>query len=206
MPYIQWIDEAEATGAVKEGYDFYFQKRPNRTKVADIVKCFSHRPDFMVQMMEFSWSLHFADGHLPERTKEMLATLVSGQNRCPYCMHSHAYFLHQHGAADTVVAAIGKGEVATAEVSDAERELLKFAEKVTNESYRVTAADVQILRDVGWTEPQIAEAAYITALFGFFNRVANTFGLRDPQYFAQDGKADPLEGLYSQVEDAPVRE
>jgi hypothetical protein len=27
---------------------------------------------------------------------------------------------------------------------------------------------VQILRDHGWTEPQIAEAVYITAMFAFF--------------------------------------
>jgi hypothetical protein len=39
------------------------------------------------------------------------------------------------------------------------------------------------VRDAGWTEPQIAEAVYITALFAFFNRVADAFGLDDPRYF-----------------------
>jgi len=43
-------------------------------------------------------------------------------------------------------------------------------------------ADVQRLRDVGWTDPQIAEAVYITGLFAMFNRVADAFGLEDPQY------------------------
>ena len=43
--------------------------------------------------------------------------------------------------------------------------------------------DVQGLRDVGWTDPQIAEAVYITAMFAFFNRVADAFGLDDPNYF-----------------------
>jgi alkylhydroperoxidase family enzyme len=36
---------------------------------------------------------------------------------------------------------------------------------------------VQALRDHGWTEPQIAEAVYITAMFAFFNRVADAFGI-----------------------------
>lgn len=40
------------------------------------------------------------------------------------------------------------------------------------------------LRGLGWTDPQIAEAVYITALFAFFNRVADAFGLDDPNYFA----------------------
>ena len=41
---------------------------------------------------------------------------------------------------------------------------------------------MQRLRDAGWTDPQIAEAVYITALFAFFNRVADAFGLEDPGY------------------------
>lgn len=194
MPYIQWINEQDAEGEVAEGYDIYFQKRPGRTQVADIVKCFSHRPDFMKQMMEFSWKVHFSDGHLPERIKEMIATLVSGQNRCPYCMHSHAYFLHTHGADDSVVAAIGKGNLVDAEIPANEKALLEFAYKLTNESYRNTPEDVQALRDAGWSEPQIAEAVYITALFAFFNRVANGFGLENPTYFDIEGKPDPLAG------------
>lgn len=44
------------------------------------------------------------------------------------------------------------------------------------------AADVQKLRDAGFNEPQNAEAVYIAAMFAFFNRVANGFGLDDPKY------------------------
>jgi uncharacterized peroxidase-related enzyme len=201
MPFLQWIDEKDATGEVAEGYDFYFQKRPNRDKVADIIKCFSHRPDFMKQVMDFSWQVHFCEGHLSERVKEMIATLVSGQNRCPYCMHSHAYFLHRQGADNDVVAAIGRGDVEAASVTDAERALLRFAKLLTNEPYRNTPEQVQMLRDAGWSEPQIAEAVYITAMFAFFNRVANGFGLEDPQYFTLDSQTDPLDGFLPRVGD-----
>jgi uncharacterized peroxidase-related enzyme len=195
MPFIQWIEESDATGEVAEGYAQYFKKRPNRTKVAEIVKCFSHRPDFMKQMMDFSWGVHFCDGHLTERTKEMIATLVSGQNRCPYCMNSHAYFLHTHGGSDAAVAAIGRGEIETAPITDAEKTLLRFVKLLTHESYRNTPAQVQTLRDAGWTEPQIAEAVYITAMFAFFNRVANGFGLEDPGYFEKESTPNPLMGF-----------
>jgi alkylhydroperoxidase family enzyme len=41
---------------------------------------------------------------------------------------------------------------------------------------------VQKLRDLGWTEPQIAEAVYITAMFAFFNRVADAFGIAPQNY------------------------
>jgi len=194
MPFIHWINEDQAQGPLAAEYARYFQRRSDRTQVAPILKCFSHRPDFLKHVMDFSWELHFSDGHLTERVKEMIATLVSGQNRCGYCMHSHAYFLHERGAADEVVSAIGRGQLDEAAVTDAERALLRFAKKITHESSRMTAEDIQELRDAGWAEPQIAEAVYITALFGFFNRVANTFGLTDPQYFAMSGQEDPLSG------------
>ena len=55
--------------------------------------------------------------------------------------------------------------------------MLEYVTKVTEAAYRTTAEDVQALREQGWTEPQIAEAVYITAMFAFFNRVADAFGV-----------------------------
>lgn len=198
-PFIRWIEEQDARGEVAEGYQTYFDKRPDRSQVAEIIKCFSHRPDFMKQVLEFSWGLHFCDGHLPEGIKEMIATLVSGQNRCPYCMNSHAYFLHRHGTDDAAVACIGRGEIDAAPIAESEKALLRFVKLLTNEPYRNTAQEVQLLRDGGWTEPQIAEAVYITAMFAFFNRVANGFGLADPRYFESSGTTNPLEGYLPAV-------
>jgi alkylhydroperoxidase family enzyme len=54
--------------------------------------------------------------------------------------------------------------------------------RVTEAAYRTTDDDVQALRDHGWTEPQIAEAVYITAMFAFFNRVADAFGIAPQGY------------------------
>jgi uncharacterized peroxidase-related enzyme len=199
MPFIEWIDEADAEGEVAVGYRAYFEKRPDRKKVAEIIKCFSHRPEFMQQVMDWSWKLHFCDGHLSERVKEMIATLVSGQNRCPYCMHSHAFFLSSQGATNDAVAAIGRGEIDAAPISEAEKALLRFAKKLTHESYRNTPGEIQKLRDAGFSEPQIAEAVYITAMFAFFNRVANGFGLEDPKYYELKGEPDPLSGAMPRV-------
>lgn len=195
MPFIPWIDEKTATGDVADGYAMYFKKRPERTTVAEVIKCFSHRPDFMKQVMDFSWTLHFRDGHLTEKTKEMIATLVSGQNRCQYCMNSHAFFLSTHGAEGAAVEAIGRGEIDRAPITEKEKKLLHFAKKVTHESYKMTQIDSDQLREVGWTDPQIAEAVYIAAMFAFFNRVANAFGLENPRYYEMREQKNPLDGF-----------
>jgi len=69
-------------------------------------------------------------------------------------------------------------------LTSAERALLDYAEKVTNAAPRTTAEDVQRLRDAGWSEDQIAEAVYVTAMFAFFNRVADAFGVPSQDYLS----------------------
>jgi alkylhydroperoxidase family enzyme len=80
------------------------------------------------------------------------------------------------------VQAIAAGDLDHAGLTDAERVLLDYVRKVTDAAWRTTPDDVQRLRDVGWTEPQIAEAVYVTAMFAFFNRVADAFGISPPGY------------------------
>jgi alkylhydroperoxidase family enzyme len=79
---------------------------------------------------------------------------------------------------------LSRADIDAAPIPEAERGLMRFVELVTRHAYRTTDGDVQALRDLGWTDPQIAEAVYITAMFAFFNRVADAFGLEDPGYFA----------------------
>lgn len=83
MPRIDWIEESNAEGDAAAAYAEYMQAS-GRGFVPGILKCFSHRPDFLRQVMAFSQTVHFSDGHLTRRVKEMIATFVSGLNRCPY--------------------------------------------------------------------------------------------------------------------------
>jgi alkylhydroperoxidase family enzyme len=80
------------------------------------------------------------------------------------------------------VAAIVDGDLENAGLSARERALLEYVRKVTEAAWRTTPDDVQQLRNAGWTEPQIAEAVYITAMFAFFNRVADAFGISPQGY------------------------
>ncbi len=71
-------------------------------------------------------------------------------------------------------------------MSAAERGLLDYAKILTEAAYRSTHEDVQTLRDLGWTEPQISEAVYVIAMFAFFNRVADAFGVPPQDYLARN--------------------
>jgi len=68
--------------------------------------------------------------------------------------------------------------------------LLDYAELITKAASRSTAEDVQKLRDAGWSDDQISEAVYVSALFAFFNRVADAFGVASQEYLST-GKLTP---------------
>jgi len=65
--------------------------------------------------------------------------------------------------------------------------LLEFTATIAGAAYRVTDEQVQGLRDVGWTDEQIAEAAYVAALFSFFVRLADTFDIEPPAAYEPNG-------------------
>ena len=67
---------------------------------------------------------------------------------------------------------------------------MDYVNLITDAAYRSTSEDVEKLRGVGWNEKQISEAVYITAMFAFFNRVADAFGI-SPQNYLAIGKLTP---------------
>jgi hypothetical protein len=76
-------EDAEAVGDTLAAYQ-YWRAGSSRQRVPGIIKCFGARPDFLRQVVDFSNTVHFSEGHLTRRDKEMIASYVSYLNRCPY--------------------------------------------------------------------------------------------------------------------------
>ena len=83
--------------------------------------------------------------------------------------------------------ALRDGDLDAAPVTPAERLLLQFVETLTRHAYRITDAQVQGLRDAGWTDAEIAEAVYDGALFNLFVRLADAFDIHPPAMMDADG-------------------
>jgi alkylhydroperoxidase family enzyme len=86
-----------------------------------------------------------------------------------------------------VAEALRNGDLDAAGLLQPERLLLEFAATITRAAYKVTDEQVQGLRDVGWTDEQVAEAAYVAALFNLFVRLADTFGIEPPAAYEPTG-------------------
>jgi uncharacterized peroxidase-related enzyme len=189
------VEEADAAGEVAELYERY-RSHFGRPAVPGILKCFATHPVLLRNMMGLAEGLLFVDGSLLRRQKEMIATLVSTENKCPYCADGHGYFLRTLGGSVEQLAAIEARDLTSSAFTPQEQALLAFVDKVTRSSHTIDRGDIENLIDAGWSEPQIAETIHIAALFATFNRIVNVFGLPSQHlldlYSAQDGEV-PLE-------------
>jgi alkylhydroperoxidase family enzyme len=83
--------------------------------------------------------------------------------------------------------ALRDGDIDAAGLDSKHRVLMDFVETITRHAYRVTDEQVQGLRNAGWTDEQIAEAAYDAALFNLFTRLADTFDIEPPAMYEPEG-------------------
>ena len=68
-------------------------------------------------------------------------------------------------------------DLEAARVSNADREMLRYALKLTHTPSRVIAEDVEQLRRQGFGDRAIHDICAITAYFAFVNRIADGLGV-----------------------------
>ena len=116
-------------------------------------------------------------------------------------MGAHARNLQLQGQKAEDVDAIGNGEAEKADLPEKERVLLEYVKTLTLEPGKVSDKQVEGLRKVGYTDEQIFETSFITAMFAFFNRMADAYGLDYPmngwmpESLRQQRGAPPLGGV-----------
>ena len=170
VPRLRWVEETDPVA--RKVYRHF-----ERGEVPDIYKAMSLRPELMEKVRSLCDQSHFEDGYLPRRTKERIATLVSGLNHSTYCTGSHSDGLRQLGSSEQEIAALKQGDPDAAPLPKKDKALLQFARRLTLKPGEVSDEDISRLRSAGWKDEQIFEAAFDASLFSFFNRVAATYGL-----------------------------
>jgi alkylhydroperoxidase family enzyme len=68
-------------------------------------------------------------------------------------------------------------DIDSSPLSEAEKLLMHFLDKVNRDSPRITAADIEPLHEAGWTDEQIWYAITVCALFNFYNRWIDATGV-----------------------------
>lgn len=67
----------------------------------------------------------------------------------------------------------------SAPISEKERSLFAFIEKITADAKRATKSDIDGLKRAGWADDAIYDAVTVCALFQFYNTWADATGVAD---------------------------
>ena len=114
---------------------------------------------------------------LTGRERELIALVVSLENRCEACIITHvgalvAYGMDQRNS-DVLLANWRRAELTTRE-----RALAEFASNLTLHCEMASEDELDELRDAGLSEPEIAEVVQIVAIFNATNRLNAGLGIK----------------------------
>lgn len=136
----------------------------------------AHWPALLLALESVSQALKTEGNALPPRERELLALVVSVENRCEPCVFSHAAQLRQI-TGDAVLVGTIEVNWRRAALSAREAALAAYAEKLTRRPAEVEPADLDALRAAGLSEAAILEAAAIVAYFNLSNRFNSGLGV-----------------------------
>ena len=143
--------------------------------VPNVLRVWALRPEHLLRWRKYMDEVLKGPSGLSEAQREMIGVVVSTTNRCHYCITSHSGVLREL-TGDPVLVDRLIANYRHAPLPANERAMLDFAVKVTEEAYRCSEADLDVLRMAGWSDEDVMDIAETAAVFNLTNRLANALG------------------------------
>ncbi|SHL89624.1 peroxidase-related enzyme [Vreelandella subglaciescola] len=153
--------------------------------VPNVLTAFSQNLKQLDGFIRFYNELMMGESELSKLEREMIAVVVSSENKCFYCLVAH-------GAAVRVMSAdptLGEHLVMnyrTTKLDRRQRAMLDFASHLTRSPQTVMENQVQALRDAGFSDSGIWDLSNVIGFYNMSNRVAIASDMQpNPEYHSQ---------------------
>ena len=155
--------------------------------VPNVFLALAHRPNECRAFFDYHDALMLRDGGLSKAEREMIVVSTSGANDCQYCVVAHGAILRIY-AKNPLVADQVAINFRKADITDRQRAMLTFAEKVALNSAALEEADYEAVRSHGFDDEDIWDIGAIAAFFALSNRMANLTAMRPKDEFDLMGR------------------
>ncbi|CAN7456270.1 carboxymuconolactone decarboxylase family protein [Rhizobium sp. LjRoot254] len=182
--YLKTIAEGEATGRVAEIYE---KQKASMGFVMETAKCMTTRPDLLPIYTDFSDQIRagFSLGMREWR----LVTLISAKHiPSTYCSYVYSGMLVADLGSKEMVLAVQQ-DFRNAGLPARDVEMLAYAEKITIDASKVTRVDIDRLRAVGFTDPQISDIALCASFRAFISRFFDAVGTTPEDVYVDEDPA-----------------
>ena len=179
--WVSWIRIVLPDDADGRLGELYQQVAGPGGEVDHILQAHSLRPHTLAgHLALYKAVLHHSRNTLGRATLELLGVFVSHWNGCEYCREHHFAGMRRHLRDDVQTEAIRRALVQDSwetSFEPRERELLRYAFKLTRRPHEMEEADLQPMRDAGLTDGEILEANQVIAYFQYANRTVTGLGV-----------------------------
>jgi uncharacterized peroxidase-related enzyme len=166
-----------APGKLSPEMAAYFQKCEEKLGfVPNVLKAFAFDDAKLKAFVDYRHELVQNAANLSKLEIEMIATAVSSQNRCFYCITAHGNAVRQLGG--PVLGEMMVMNYRAARLDKRQRAMLDFAVKLTTQPWEIEEEDRERLRRAGFTDRDIWDIASVAAFYNMTNRLASATDMR----------------------------
>ena len=163
---------------------FFKQSNEKLGFVPNVMQAFSFDMAKLEAFAAYRNNLMLGESGLSSLEREMIATAVSAQNRCYYCMTAHGAAV-RNLSGDPIFGEQIVMNYRAADLDKRQRAMLDFAVKLTVEPWTIEESDREGLRQAGFSDRDIWDIAAIAGFFNMTNRIASAIDMRpNSQYHA----------------------
>ena len=184
MTWIKTIPEDKATGDLKRAYEEVLR---TRGKISNIMRAQSLNPTVLNSFLELYVSLVFGKSGLSRGERETIATIISAQNRCDYCVMHHGEALRFYLKNGDQLKDLKQGRQPE-NLPTRTKALIDYALELTLEPGKIAEPDLQDLRKVGISDSEILDLVLLTGYVNFVNRIASGLGVEHDEQEARGYK------------------
>jgi uncharacterized peroxidase-related enzyme len=169
-------------GAVR---DFFARQQRDEGLTSNWFRALSLNEDDLARLNGYLLPLLGTDGRggLTAREREVITTVVSGENRCAYCHTNHANKLGKVAGDWSFGQRVAIDHHQVAELTDRERALADLAVAINGNPQSIRDDDIERLRQLGLDDHQILEGISIAAFIGATNRIGIALSVPpNPEY------------------------
>jgi uncharacterized peroxidase-related enzyme len=154
--------------------------------VPNVLKAYAFEMAKLEPFVAMYNDLMLAPSGLSKLEREMIAVVVSSQNRCYYCLVAHGAAVRALSG-DPVLGELMVMNYRAARLEPRQRAMLDFAAKLTTAPWAVEEDDRERLREAGFSDRDIWDISAVAAFFNMTNRVASATDMRpNTVYHAQN--------------------
>ncbi|MGP4842686.1 peroxidase-related enzyme [Marinobacter sp. 1Y8] len=154
--------------------------------IPNVLRAYSQNLEQLDAFTRIYNQMMLGESELDKLEREMIAVVVSSENKCFYCLVAHGAAVRKYSG-DPLLGEHLVMNYRSANLSDRHRAMLDYASALTRSPAMMTEADTDKLRQAGFSDRAIWDLSNIVGFYNMTNRVAIASDMRpNPEYHSQD--------------------